>query len=157
MAQQQRLCPEELEQQGWTVNINNDKLQPVIAVKEIRYSPMTLDSLECYQRNVAAQAASQPPSLAPAIYDLCLDEVKLAKAAFRMFDKDGDGFIDPMELRHLLTNLGEKLTEEEVDDMIREVDIDGDGKVDYNEFVAMLNPLMQTSDGQQQSQQQQPM
>ena len=49
-----------------------------------------------------------------------------------MFDKDGDGFIDPMELRHLLTNLGEKLTEEEVDDMIREVDIDGDGKVDYN-------------------------
>lgn len=52
--------------------------------------------------------------------------------AFRMFDKDGDGFIDAMELRHLLTNLGEKLTEEEVDEMIREVDVDGDGRVDYN-------------------------
>ena len=50
--------------------------------------------------------------------------------AFRMFDKDGDGFIDANELRHLLTNLGEKLTETEVDEMIREVDIDGDGKVD---------------------------
>ena len=49
-----------------------------------------------------------------------------------MFDKDGDGYIDAMELRHLLTNLGEKLTEEEVDEMIREVDVDGDGKVDYN-------------------------
>ena len=49
-----------------------------------------------------------------------------------MFDKDGDGFIDPLELRHLLTNLGERLTDDEVDDMIREVDVDGDGKVDYN-------------------------
>ena len=49
----------------------------------------------------------------------------------RMFDKDGDGFIDAAELRHLLTNLGEKLTEQEVDEMIREVDIDGDGKVNY--------------------------
>ena len=49
-----------------------------------------------------------------------------------MFDKDGDGFIDANELRHLLTNLGEKLTETEVDEMIREVDIDGDGKVDMS-------------------------
>ena len=51
--------------------------------------------------------------------------------AFRMFDNDGDGFIDAAELRHLLTNLGEKLTNEEVDEMIREVDVDGDGKVNY--------------------------
>ena len=51
--------------------------------------------------------------------------------AFRMFDKDGDGYIDARELRHLLTNLGEKLTDLEVDEMIREVDIDGDGKVNY--------------------------
>ncbi len=49
-----------------------------------------------------------------------------------MFDKDGDGFIDALELRHLLTNLGEKLTDKEVDEMIREVDVDGDGKVNYS-------------------------
>ena len=48
-----------------------------------------------------------------------------------MFDRDGDGFIDARELRHLLTNLGEKLTDQEVDEMIREVDVDGDGKVNY--------------------------
>ena len=60
----------------------------------------------------------------------CLGPEELEQA-FRMFDKDGDGFIDAAELRHLLTNLGEKLTEAEVDEMIREVDIDGDGKVDY--------------------------
>ncbi len=55
----------------------------------------------------------------------------LSPQAFKMFDTDGDGFIDASELRHLLTNLGEKLSEVEVDEMIREVDMDGDGKVDY--------------------------
>ena len=54
------------------------------------------------------------------------------KEAFRVFDKDGNGFISAAELRHVMTNLGEKLTDEEVDEMIREADIDGDGQVNYD-------------------------
>lgn len=38
----------------------------------------------------------------------------------------------------MMTNLGEKLTDEEVDEMIREADIDGDGQVNYEEFVTMM-------------------
>jgi Ca2+-binding EF-hand superfamily protein len=34
-----------------------------------------------------------------------------------------------LQLRHVMTNLGEKLTDEEVDEMIREADVDGDGQV----------------------------
>lgn len=49
----------------------------------------------------------------------------------QVFDKDGNGFISAAELRHVMTNLGEKLTDEEVDEMIREADIDGDGQVNY--------------------------
>jgi hypothetical protein len=44
-----------------------------------------------------------------------------------VFDKDGNGFVSAAELKHVMTNLGEKLSDEEVDEMIREADVDGDG------------------------------
>jgi calmodulin len=60
------------------------------------------------------------------------------REAFKVFDKDGNGFISAAELRHVMTNLGEKLSDEEVDEMIREADVDGDGQVNYDEFVKMM-------------------
>lgn len=48
-----------------------------------------------------------------------------------MFDKNNDGLISNIELRHVMTSLGERLSEEEVDDMIKEADLDGDGQVNY--------------------------
>ena len=62
------------------------------------------------------------------------------REAFRVFDKDGNGFISNAELQHVLTNLGEKPTDEEFDKVIRvaEADIDGDGQVNYEEFVTMM-------------------
>ena len=55
-----------------------------------------------------------------------------------MFDKDGKGYISAAKLRHATTNLGETLTDEEVDETLREADIDGDGQVNYEEFVQMM-------------------
>ena len=51
--------------------------------------------------------------------------------AFRIFDKDGNGLISANELKQLMANLGEKLTDEELDEMMREADLNGDGHIDY--------------------------
>ncbi|KAF9345907.1 hypothetical protein BGX34_004370, partial [Mortierella sp. NVP85] len=53
------------------------------------------------------------------------DSEEEIKEAFKVFDKDGNGYISPAELRHVMTNLGEKLTDGELDQMIREADVDG--------------------------------
>ncbi|TKY61392.1 Calmodulin protein 8 [Spatholobus suberectus] len=60
------------------------------------------------------------------------------KEAFRVFDKDQDGYISPSELRSVMRTIVEKVTEEEVEQMVKEADLDGDGLVDYEEFVRML-------------------
>ena len=74
------------------------------------------------------------------------DREEEIRVAFRVLDRDGNGFITAAVLRHVMTNLGEKLTDEEVDEMIREADIDGDGKVNCEEFVAMMGQKMKDTD-----------
>ncbi|KAK9297907.1 hypothetical protein QLX08_008563 [Tetragonisca angustula] len=58
--------------------------------------------------------------------------------AFRVFDKHNRGYITASDLRAVLQCLGEDLSEEEIEDMIKEVDVDGDGRIDFYEFVHAL-------------------
>ncbi|KAI9136724.1 essential light chain for Myo1p, light chain for Myo2p [Paraphysoderma sedebokerense] len=57
---------------------------------------------------------------------------------FQVFDKDGNGFINAGELRYVLTALGEKLTDNEVDDILKGVEVGKDGSIAYEEFVKMI-------------------
>ncbi|KAG2592695.1 calcium-dependent protein kinase 3 isoform X2 [Panicum virgatum] len=60
------------------------------------------------------------------------------RRAFLFFDKDGNGFIEPEELREALVDDGAADSMEVVNDILHEVDTDKDGKISYDEFVAMM-------------------
>ena len=57
---------------------------------------------------------------------------------FAMFDRNGDGLIDPKEFKRVMTTMGEPLTNEEVEFIISEADKDSNGFIDYAEFSEML-------------------
>lgn len=59
--------------------------------------------------------------------------------AFKAFDLDKNNFVGAAEIRHVLINIGEQVTDEEVDEMIRMVDTDGDGQVSFEEFYIMVS------------------
>jgi len=65
------------------------------------------------------------------------DEDELAQA-FKVFDKDGSGTISADELRTVMKSLGENLSNSEIDAMISEADVDGDGQISFPEFVKMM-------------------
>ena len=58
--------------------------------------------------------------------------------AFQAFDEEGLGVIPADELRHALTNLGEKLTNVEINELVKLADKRKDGRVKYKEFVATM-------------------
>ncbi|KAI3970626.1 hypothetical protein MKX01_024273 [Papaver californicum] len=60
------------------------------------------------------------------------------RRAFMFFDKDGSGFIEMDELREALTDESGKTDDEVLNDILREVDTDKDGRISYEEFVAMM-------------------
>lgn len=60
------------------------------------------------------------------------------KEAFLVFDPERKGYIDWHTLKYVLMNAGEPLNEEEAEQMMLEADKDGDGTIDYQEFVDMM-------------------
>ena len=94
------------------------------------------------------------------------EEQKLEfKEAFSLFDKDGDGKIttkvktccilqiltycndyNSKELGTVMRSLGQNPNEEELDDMIKEIDEDGNGTVDFEEFLIMMSKKMKEAD-----------
>lgn len=56
------------------------------------------------------------------------------KQVFKLFDRDGNGLVGASELKSVMIGIGEKITDDEIDDMIREADKDGDGFISYHEF-----------------------
>jgi calmodulin len=60
------------------------------------------------------------------------------RKAFSVFDRDRTGVVSVEELRHVMTTMGEKLTEEEVEELVRIGKVPSSGSLSYSEFAALL-------------------
>ncbi|XP_076388710.1 troponin C type IIb isoform X1 [Megachile rotundata] len=63
---------------------------------------------------------------------------KELKEAFRLYDKEGNGYIPTTSLREILMALDDQITPDQMDGMIAEIDTDGSGTVDFDEFMEMM-------------------
>ena len=78
------------------------------------------------------------------------EEKNEIKEAFNIIDKDCDGFIKTDELATLLRTLGHNPTKEELDELIKQYDIDNSGTIDFNEFIVLMNnKLKEQQEGQE--------
>ncbi|XP_054274191.1 troponin C, isoallergen Bla g 6.0201-like [Macrosteles quadrilineatus] len=60
------------------------------------------------------------------------------REAFRMYDKEGEGYITTDVLKEIFRELDRTITEEDLNSMIEEIDSDGSGTVDYEEFMEVM-------------------
>ena len=69
--------------------------------------------------------------------------------AFKVFDKDNDGTITVTELGDVMRKLNMNPTDAELQDLVNEVDADGNGDVDLPEFISLMARKMKVSDGEE--------
>ena len=69
------------------------------------------------------------------------NQIGLYKEAFDMIDTQNQGFINKDQIKKLFKSFGQKVSLEEVDDMIKKVDQDGNGTVSFDEFITMIQPV----------------
>ncbi|KAG8699007.1 translation elongation factor EF1B gamma [Ceratobasidium sp. 394] len=66
------------------------------------------------------------------------DTEEVIKEAFKAYDKDNNGYISTAEMRQALFDLGESLTDHKINEMVQEADVDGDDRINYEEFIKVI-------------------
>ncbi|XP_046681160.1 troponin C, isoallergen Bla g 6.0201-like isoform X2 [Homalodisca vitripennis] len=65
----------------------------------------------------------------------CEEELR---EAFRLYDKEGQGYITTDVLKEIFRELDHSITEDDLENMIEEIDADGSGTVDFEEFMEVM-------------------
>ncbi|XP_047377369.1 calmodulin-like protein 3 [Sciurus carolinensis] len=82
-------------------------------------------------------------------HQLTEEQIAEFREAFSLFDKDGDGCITTQELGTVMRSLGQNPTEAELQGMVNEIDRDGNGTVDFPEFLGMMARKMKDTDSEE--------
>jgi len=85
---------------------------------------------------VAPEVIAPAPAAAP--HAPAISVLASYKEAFSVFDKDGSGTVSTSELGEIMSALGQNLSAEELDAIIKEIDADGSGEIDFDEFCACM-------------------
>jgi Ca2+-binding EF-hand superfamily protein len=89
------------------------------------------------QNNFGGPAKADLRQLAQT-YRLSDEVLKSYQEAFRIFDRNNDGCITREELGTVMKSLGHQPSDNELQDMVNEVDVDGSGTIEFDEFVQMM-------------------
>ncbi|OQV17182.1 putative Calmodulin-5/6/7/8 [Hypsibius exemplaris] len=82
-------------------------------------------------------------------YNLTEDQILQFHEAFTLFDKDGDGMITSTELGTIIKAIGQVATEKQLKGMVKEVDVDGNGTIEFNEFLKLMSKKNKNADPEQ--------
>ncbi|PVV04545.1 hypothetical protein BB560_000955 [Smittium megazygosporum] len=66
------------------------------------------------------------------------DSEKDLKAAFKTFDDNGDGYIDPNDFKEALMTMGDRLPGKHIDVLLKQVPVEPNGKVQYQKFINII-------------------
>ena len=80
------------------------------------------------------------------VENLTEETINQFRKLFDLFDGDSSGSITTKELGTVMRNLGQNPSEEELREMIKEIDLDGNGVIDFNEFLYLMVKKMNTND-----------
>lgn len=98
---------------------------------------------------MAGRGAPKAKAFNPKLYErpgLTEDEIEEIKEAFDLFDTDGSGTIDPRELKSAMQSLGFEAKNQTIYQMISDLDKDGSGAIDFDEFLDMMTARMSDKD-----------
>jgi Ca2+-binding EF-hand superfamily protein len=77
---------------------------------------------------------------------LSAEQIQEFRQAFDIMDRNGDGVITVDDLAAVMRAIGQSPNHQELQDMIREVDADGNDNIDFTEFLALMSRQMRQSD-----------
>ncbi|KAJ3406900.1 hypothetical protein HDV05_005696, partial [Chytridiales sp. JEL 0842] len=95
--------------------------------------------------STSKQRDEDPKAVAPSSKSkLTPEQIEYYKEAYTIFDHDSNGVIDMTELSEVMQSLGINPTEEELYNMIKDVDLDNTGTIDFDEFLLIMEPMVST-------------